>query len=105
MHKPYHLARDTDEPRAPQESADPRRWKALAVIRPGAEKLDLLPLFGRLDAPPTARSAPHPGPPLPAAILSHPQDGKHAITGRSRPSLVPLCAPDITARFAAHSGE
>jgi hypothetical protein len=71
MHKPYHLARDTDEPGVPQESADPRRWKALAVLRPGAEKLDLLPFFGRLDAPPTARSAPHPGPPLPASILSH----------------------------------
>src|SRR5829696_2537268 len=32
MHKPYHLDRNTDEPRAPQESADPRRWKALAVL-------------------------------------------------------------------------
>src|ERR671913_200412 len=32
MHKPYHLARYTDEPRAPQESADPHRWKALAVL-------------------------------------------------------------------------
>src|SRR3712207_2557843 len=32
MHKPHHLARDTDEPREPQESADPRRWKALAVL-------------------------------------------------------------------------
>jgi len=32
MHKPHHPARDTDEPREPQESADPRRWKALAVL-------------------------------------------------------------------------
>src|SRR5829696_4272503 len=32
MHKPHHSARDTDEPREPQESADPRRWKALAVL-------------------------------------------------------------------------
>src|SRR5215207_8342020 len=33
MHKPHHLARDTDEPREPQEeSADSRRWKALAVL-------------------------------------------------------------------------
>src|SRR5215217_7397581 len=32
MHKPHHLARDTDEPREPQESADPRRWKALSVL-------------------------------------------------------------------------
>jgi EmrB/QacA subfamily drug resistance transporter len=32
MHKPHHLARVTDEPREPQESADPRRWKALAVL-------------------------------------------------------------------------
>src|SRR5215218_3382771 len=32
MHKPHHPTRDTDEPREPQESADPRRWKALAVL-------------------------------------------------------------------------
>jgi MFS family permease len=32
MHKLHHSARDTDEPREPQESADPRRWKALAVL-------------------------------------------------------------------------
>jgi EmrB/QacA subfamily drug resistance transporter len=32
MYDPHHPARDTDEPREPQESADPRRWKALAVI-------------------------------------------------------------------------
>src|SRR5918995_1131194 len=32
MHKPHHLTRDTDEPREPQESANPRRWKALAVL-------------------------------------------------------------------------
>src|SRR5215204_456537 len=32
MHKTHHSARDTDEPREPQESADPRRWKALAVL-------------------------------------------------------------------------
>jgi EmrB/QacA subfamily drug resistance transporter len=32
MHDPHHPVRDTDEPREPQESADPRRWKALAVI-------------------------------------------------------------------------
>src|SRR5215204_3346982 len=32
MHKPHHLTRHTDEPREPQESADPRRWKALAVL-------------------------------------------------------------------------
>src|SRR5215813_14019294 len=31
MHSP-HLARDTDELREPQDSADPRRWKALAVV-------------------------------------------------------------------------
>ena len=31
MHKTHHSARDTDEPREPQESADPRRWKALAL--------------------------------------------------------------------------
>src|ERR687897_540451 len=28
----HHPVRDTDEPREPQESADPRRWKALAAI-------------------------------------------------------------------------
>src|SRR5512133_1710966 len=32
MHDPQHPVRDIDEPREPQESADPRRWKALAVI-------------------------------------------------------------------------
>ena len=32
MQSPHHPARDTDEPREPQESADPRRWKALAAI-------------------------------------------------------------------------
>jgi MFS family permease len=32
MHDPQNLVRDTNEPREPQESADPRRWKALAVI-------------------------------------------------------------------------
>src|SRR5262247_1666325 len=32
MHSPHHLARDTGEPREPQEPADPRRWKALAVV-------------------------------------------------------------------------
>src|ERR687897_827746 len=32
MHKPHYPARDTDEPREPHESADPRRWKALAVL-------------------------------------------------------------------------
>ena len=32
MHDPDHPVRDTDEPREPQESADPRRWKALAVV-------------------------------------------------------------------------
>jgi predicted MFS family arabinose efflux permease len=32
MHKPHHLIRYTDEPREPQESADPHRWKALAVL-------------------------------------------------------------------------
>src|SRR5918994_5411380 len=30
--KLHHLTRYTDEPREPQESADPRRWKALAVL-------------------------------------------------------------------------
>src|SRR6266545_4622049 len=32
MYKPHHPVRDTDEPREPQEFADPRRWKALALI-------------------------------------------------------------------------
>jgi EmrB/QacA subfamily drug resistance transporter len=32
MQSPHHPARDTDEPREPQESADPRRWTALAVL-------------------------------------------------------------------------
>jgi EmrB/QacA subfamily drug resistance transporter len=32
MHDPHDSVRDTDEPRDPQASADPRRWKALAVI-------------------------------------------------------------------------
>src|SRR5215207_3997156 len=32
MHDPRHPVRDRDEPREPQESADPRRWKALAAI-------------------------------------------------------------------------
>jgi EmrB/QacA subfamily drug resistance transporter len=32
MHSPHHPAGDTDEPREPQESADPRRWTALAVL-------------------------------------------------------------------------
>jgi EmrB/QacA subfamily drug resistance transporter len=32
MHDTHYPVRDTDEPREPQESADPRRWKALAVI-------------------------------------------------------------------------
>jgi EmrB/QacA subfamily drug resistance transporter len=32
MHDPQDLVRDTNEPREPQESADPRRWTALAVI-------------------------------------------------------------------------
>jgi EmrB/QacA subfamily drug resistance transporter len=32
MHHPHQPARDTDEPREPQESVDPRRWTALAVI-------------------------------------------------------------------------
>jgi EmrB/QacA subfamily drug resistance transporter len=32
MHHSHHPVRDTDEPREPQESADPRRWKALAAI-------------------------------------------------------------------------
>jgi EmrB/QacA subfamily drug resistance transporter len=32
MHDTHHPVRDTNEPRKPQESADPRRWKALAVV-------------------------------------------------------------------------
>jgi EmrB/QacA subfamily drug resistance transporter len=32
MHNPHHPVRDTDEPREPHESADPRRWTALAAI-------------------------------------------------------------------------
>jgi EmrB/QacA subfamily drug resistance transporter len=32
MHDTQHPVRDTDEPRQPRESADPRRWKALAVL-------------------------------------------------------------------------
>jgi sugar phosphate permease len=32
MLDPHDPVRDTDEPREPQESADPRRWKALAAI-------------------------------------------------------------------------
>jgi MFS family permease len=32
MHDPHHPVRDTNEPPEPQASADPRRWKALAVI-------------------------------------------------------------------------
>ena len=32
MHDTHHPVRDTNEPREPQESADPRRWKALAVV-------------------------------------------------------------------------
>jgi len=32
MRNPHHPPRDTDERREPQESADPRRWKALAVL-------------------------------------------------------------------------
>jgi EmrB/QacA subfamily drug resistance transporter len=32
MHDPHHPVRDTNEPREPQESADPRRWTALAVL-------------------------------------------------------------------------
>jgi hypothetical protein len=32
MQNPHHPARDTDEPREPQEFADTRRWKALAVV-------------------------------------------------------------------------
>src|SRR5215218_53159 len=32
MHDAHHPVRDTNEPREPQASADPRRWKALAAI-------------------------------------------------------------------------
>jgi EmrB/QacA subfamily drug resistance transporter len=32
MHDTHHPVGDRDEPREPQESADPRRWKALAAI-------------------------------------------------------------------------
>jgi MFS family permease len=32
MRDPHDPVRDTNEPREPQGSADPRRWKALAVI-------------------------------------------------------------------------
>src|SRR5215211_4400175 len=32
MHDPRHPVRDRNEPREPQASADPRRWKALAVV-------------------------------------------------------------------------
>jgi EmrB/QacA subfamily drug resistance transporter len=32
MHDTHHPVHDTDEPREAQESADPRRWKALAAI-------------------------------------------------------------------------
>jgi EmrB/QacA subfamily drug resistance transporter len=32
MHDTHHPVRDTNEPREPQASADPRRWKALAAI-------------------------------------------------------------------------
>src|SRR5215217_4504997 len=32
MHDPHHPVRDTNEPREPQASADPRRWRALAVL-------------------------------------------------------------------------
>jgi EmrB/QacA subfamily drug resistance transporter len=32
MHDLHHPVRDRDEPREPQESADPRRWKALAAV-------------------------------------------------------------------------
>src|SRR5215217_9134 len=32
MHDTPYSVRDTNEPREPQESADPRRWTALAVI-------------------------------------------------------------------------
>src|SRR5215218_6565457 len=32
MHDPHHPVRDTNEPPEPQASADPRRWRALAVL-------------------------------------------------------------------------
>jgi hypothetical protein len=32
MHDTHHPVGDTNELREPQESADPRRWKALAAI-------------------------------------------------------------------------
>jgi EmrB/QacA subfamily drug resistance transporter len=32
MHDPQHPVRETDQPREPQASADPRRWKALAAV-------------------------------------------------------------------------
>jgi EmrB/QacA subfamily drug resistance transporter len=32
MHDIHYPVRDTDQPRDPQESADPRRWKTLAVV-------------------------------------------------------------------------
>jgi EmrB/QacA subfamily drug resistance transporter len=32
MHDTHHPVRDTNEPHEPQESADPRRWKALAAV-------------------------------------------------------------------------
>jgi EmrB/QacA subfamily drug resistance transporter len=32
MHDTRHPVRDTDQPHEPQESADPRRWKALAAV-------------------------------------------------------------------------
>jgi EmrB/QacA subfamily drug resistance transporter len=32
MYDPHHPVRDTNEPRQPQASADPRRWKALAAV-------------------------------------------------------------------------
>ena len=32
MHDTHHPVRDTNEPREPQASADPRRWKALAAV-------------------------------------------------------------------------
>jgi MFS family permease len=32
MHDTHHPVRDTNEPREPQTSADPRRWKALAAV-------------------------------------------------------------------------
>jgi MFS family permease len=32
MHDTHHPVRDTNEPREPQASADPRRWRALAVL-------------------------------------------------------------------------